>query len=311
MIWSYSGHNQFKRCQRQWFFKNLMANALALKDAERREAYILSTLQSIYAWRGTITDDVITNYLIPKISNGNYFDFDNTLKFAKDLCRKRYDFAVAKRYREKNITKSSAGNAYCALHPIDYGIPIGNREFTKAFEEIEESLSNFLNNASLIDYLKSAKMLVAQRALTFNIGGTTIRGVPDLIAFFEKEPPHIFDWKVHVFATKMFHEQLLIYALALERGNNHSDFPLNMNMDSAKDIKISEYQLLKNTLRDYSITDEFLDDIEELISESIMEMSIIGANNKYQETNIEDFAPAQYPETCQSCSFKKICWNEN
>jgi hypothetical protein len=311
MIWSFSGHNQFKRCQRQWYYKNLVASALSKKDLARREAYILSTLQSIYAWRGSVTDDVITDFIIPKIANKNCPTIDETLAHAKKLCRVRYDFAMSKKYREEGMSKALAGDSYCALHPIEYGLTITNEDFKKAWMEIETSLTNFLGNQELLDYLKSAERLITQRALTFKVGEYTVRGVPDLIALFGDAPPHIFDWKVHVFATKMYQEQLLIYALALERGNRHNDFPADMNMQSAKDIRISEYQLLKNSLRDYSVNDEYLEDIDELISESILEMSLVGADKKFKDVDIQDFTTASYPETCQSCSFKKICWNEN
>ena len=61
MRWSYSSSRSFKQCQKQWFFKNVVASAKS-KDPFRRRAYMLSKLQSISAWRGKIVDDVISNF---------------------------------------------------------------------------------------------------------------------------------------------------------------------------------------------------------------------------------------------------------
>ena len=60
MIWSISESKTFKRCQRQWYFKNCVASALAKKDPIRREAYLLSKLQTISGWRGQIVDSVLS-----------------------------------------------------------------------------------------------------------------------------------------------------------------------------------------------------------------------------------------------------------
>lgn len=69
MIWSISESKTFRRCQRQWFFKNIVACATAKKNPIRRRAYLLSKLQSVFAWRGQLVDTVIENYLIPALNS--------------------------------------------------------------------------------------------------------------------------------------------------------------------------------------------------------------------------------------------------
>ena len=39
-------------------------------------------------------------------------------------------------------------------------------------------------------------------------------------------------------------------------------------------------------------------------------MGLSGATNKLAETNMKDFETTIYPDTCQTCAFKKICWEE-
>jgi hypothetical protein len=70
MRWSYSASRNFRQCQRQWYFKNIVASARA-KEPLRRRAYLLSKLQSVSAWRGKIVDDVISKTLIPRINRRN------------------------------------------------------------------------------------------------------------------------------------------------------------------------------------------------------------------------------------------------
>ncbi len=68
MSWSFSAHNSFRKCARQWFYKQHLANHKA-KDPLRQEAYRLSKLENIFAWRGKIVDDTISLFIIPSLRN--------------------------------------------------------------------------------------------------------------------------------------------------------------------------------------------------------------------------------------------------
>ena len=69
MVWSVSTAKMFERCQRQWFYKTKVANAVA-KDEVRQLAYRLSKLQSISGWRGNVVDQVLSSEVIPAIERG-------------------------------------------------------------------------------------------------------------------------------------------------------------------------------------------------------------------------------------------------
>ena len=60
MTWSFSKGRIFKQCPRKWFFSTIYADARST-DPQRHEAYLLSKLQSIYAWRGQIVDSALGN----------------------------------------------------------------------------------------------------------------------------------------------------------------------------------------------------------------------------------------------------------
>jgi hypothetical protein len=82
MRWSYSASRSFRECQRQWFFKNIVASARATEPFRRR-VYLLSKLQSVSAWRGKIVDNVISKTLIPGL-NLPSLGFGNGTKLSMD-----------------------------------------------------------------------------------------------------------------------------------------------------------------------------------------------------------------------------------
>lgn len=306
MIWSISGYKEFQRCQRKWFYGEKIASWKA-NDNFRREVYTLSNLESIDAWRGNLVDYTITTKIIPALRWKNVINKDDILKFANKLTRDRYNFAKNKTYREPGITKSSRKYDYAALFDFEYNPSVDLKDrFNKAWQDVELSLSNFIDNKDLLTRLQSAEKLLTQKSLFFKYCGYTIRGVPDLIAFYPNEPPHIFDWKVHVFGVKTYHEQLLVYAMALKRSEPQKDFP-DISKFSVTDIKLSEYQLLKNVIRPYSVTEEYVLDTEELIAEGIYKMELLGANKQLNELDIDEFGTTRFPENCSTCCYKKIC----
>ncbi|MFL5789786.1 MAG: PD-(D/E)XK nuclease family protein [Flavisolibacter sp.] len=307
MIWSISSFKQFQRCQRKWFLDEKVGSR-SNKNAYRKEIYLLSQLESIEAWRGKIVDYTISEFILPKIQKKQTINQNEVFEFAKKLTRARYDFAKQERYKEDGLKKTEHEYDYAALYNLEYISSTYDLKdkLKKSWTEIETALVNFLSNTKLIEYLETAKYLVKQRALTYNLHGLTIKGVPDLIAFFPNQPPHIFDWKVHFFGTKTYNEQLLIYALALTNCNPHKDFVEYINGFTAYDVKLSEFQLLKNTMRDYSVTDEYIEVINDFIAEGIEQMQLKKCDCEYKELNIEDFEKTPNIDNCLTFKLKKI-----
>ena len=278
-------------------------------DDFRREVTTLSRLKTLDAWRGDIVDEVISIVVINKIKNNKGLDIDNILWVADRRFNDQYTFAKNKRYREEGIAPSNCPE-FAALLDIENDRPIEEGELKRVREDIHQSLRNFLENESLIDYLRSGSHWVAQRDLQYPVNRFKARGKPDLIVFFDNEPPHIFDWKVHSFATKTYQDQLLAYALALYKTNlnkPHIDFPSNLSDYELSDYKLTEYQLLINEVRDYSIVEEDVIATENEIASGLLSMYRIGAHKKYNECSDEDFPTALNPSSCERCSFKQIC----
>lgn len=87
-MWSLSESKTFKLCQIQWCYKNCLANARA-KDPLRHKAYLLSKLQSISSWRGSLVDSVISNVIVPELKRKKFPSFADVQQEAMNLFDQR------------------------------------------------------------------------------------------------------------------------------------------------------------------------------------------------------------------------------
>lgn len=309
-MWSFSSGRQFDKCQRAWFYKNHVANANATKNPLQREAYILSKLQSIWAWRGKIVDHVISQRIIPALERGWTMDANALLAYARSVFDKQREFALLNRVRERGMSQTKMGESFAALYAVEYGMGVTAEEMKRAWADIEQALRNFLNMRELLADLQRGERLIAQRPLTFTVFQSKARAVPDLIAFFRDEPPLIVDWKVHAFGNRDYRLQLAAYAVALVRSTPHKDFPASLSLYEPEDGRLVEAQLLTKSLRPYKLTARDVDDMESHIVESFMEMGLAAGNSVGKELNASDYPVTDYAETCEKCPFRKLCWEE-
>jgi len=309
LIWSISESKTFRRCQRQWYYKSVAANANA-SDPLRRKLYFLSKLQSVSAWRGQIVDDVISEVLIPAI----VFKRRVTLEQLKAAARQRFErqLACAKQHKllSPGFSPTALGADFAAFHCMEYGNGIDEAELKKSAEEIEQSLTNLFSMDQVKELLKSATKLVPQRPLFFPHSGVSVRAVPDMIAFFSNRPPVIVDWKVHFFGIDEAWRQLAVYALALTRCNPHRDFPSTLQTHRVGDIELVEVQLLTNHVRRSTLDEDEVEAAESYIAESATEMMLAVGGRKPSELSAEEFSVAWFRSSCQSCAFKCVCWGE-
>ena len=96
MIWSFSSSRAFDRCQRNWFYDNIFGNGVA-KDENRHEIYLLSKLQSISAWRGSIVDKAIETSLGPALKSGRAGSLRQCVARARELFDAQRTFAPSPR----------------------------------------------------------------------------------------------------------------------------------------------------------------------------------------------------------------------
>src|SRR5687768_13677802 len=120
MVWSISESRTFRRCQRQWFFKNLLGNAIA-KDPLRHEAYLLGKLQTVSAWRGNIVDSVVSQLVVPAIRFSRTVTLDEAVGRARELYDTQLAFARRHPLRDPGLSPSKLEGEFAVFHAVEYG----------------------------------------------------------------------------------------------------------------------------------------------------------------------------------------------
>ncbi len=310
MIWSFSSDRAFRVCQRHWFYKNILASATAKNPAIRREAYLLSKLNSLAAWRGKIVDQVISTKVVWELSHSQRFHLGATLREAKRLFDLQLDFARNHRLREEGMTVTKAGDAFAAFTLVEYGEGITEEAIGEAWAEIESALVNLASMGDVLEAVKSFPYLIAQRPINSIIGETSVRSVPDLIGFSRSAPPIIVDWKVHRFGIADYRLQLALYAMGLTKCKPHKDFPNWQSSHTASDIKLLEVQLLTKQVREHRVSETDLEDLEDYVATSDLTMRLSCGGMTWKDLRPEHFSTTRSAETCRICVYRKLCWEE-
>ncbi|MFN8495653.1 MAG: PD-(D/E)XK nuclease family protein [Caldilineaceae bacterium] len=309
MIWSFSDSRKFRSCQRQWYFDAVVAHPRA-KDPLRHKAYLLSKLQSIQSWRGNLIDYVISRYVIGGRIGKEIPAIDETINFARQTFDQQVKFAHGHRLHEQGMKPSAYEGEFAAWHMMEYGQGVSNAEINGCWHEVETAIINFYNMPNLLSTLSLATWLVAQRALTFEIDGFTIRAVPDLIVFRRNQPPLIIDWKAYVNDSQDHRWQLACYAVALKACKPHKDFPKSLSYCSTAHIELMEIQLLTKKQRQYKFSEEDYGEVEEFITRSAIEMQLSLMDLSRTTTEPNRFPVTNSPFVCSHCAFKSLCWED-
>lgn len=308
MRWSFSTSRIFLQCPRKWYYYTIVASPTA-RNPIRREAHQLKQLQTLYAWRGSLVDTVISKFVAPRIGSSHFPSEDNIIRYAEDLMEKQLMFGKERRYRNRNEVKSNSDGAYCCFYDIEYNGQLDEFALEEAKKEIVISLENLIRS-DLIKELEKSTRIITQRQLIFEFEGSIISCTPDLLAFYNNAPPTIVDWKVHTFANADSELQLTVYAWALSRIRQHKDFPEDseVNLKDLTTFRLIEYQLIRNELREHRITPNDVADAEDYIFASCAQMNSLLDGKGFNELNIESVPTTTFPEVCNKCVFKKLCW---
>jgi hypothetical protein len=118
MFWSITESRTFRRCQRQWYYKNFLANANA-KDPVRRTAYLLGKLQSISAWRGNVVDAVISETVLPAVRAKRTVNLGDVRHHARALFDRQLAFARRHALHEPGLKPSRLEGEFAAFYCME------------------------------------------------------------------------------------------------------------------------------------------------------------------------------------------------
>lgn len=302
MRWSFSAHESFRKCPRQWFFKTVFASPHA-KDPFRREAYRLSKLESVQAWRGKIVDTVISDTIIPAITRRRSV----TLAEARSAALNLFEAQRVQRM-SSNWSGPQRAEADNTFFEVEYRIPLTDEVFSRARREILLAIEHFYNARLVWSLLRQAYGLFPQRTLTFRHGEVSVQVRPDLLLFRPGVAPVVFDWKVNTNPLRDYWLQLVTGAIAITRCKPHRDWPAGGVRHAPHEIELIEVQLLMGHVRVHKISPADVEDAEDFISISAGQMQFACGGVESGLPTPEDLPVASDPMTCQTCQFRKLCW---
>jgi len=265
MKWSFSQHGAFHRCQRQWFYRYVYASAVA-NDERRRDAHRLSKLVNMKAWRGKVVDDVISKAVIPSVGQRKELDLRRARQMAWNI------FCSQKQMGLDGWVRNTGD--FRGFLEVEQGSPPTQKAFDQAWSEIDCALHSFYRNDYILNTLREASTHRTQRRIPFCCNGTNLIAVPDVICFYSDRNPFIIDWKVQSNPIGNYWMQLATYALALVTCKPHKDWPSLPQALQASDIKLAEVQLLTGTVREHTLSDDDIEELQEIITCSATEMSL-------------------------------------
>lgn len=299
MKWSYSAHSTLRRCERQFAFGHIVASHSS-HDACRHEAFILKQLQHVSAWRGSLVHQVLSTHFLARIQARQPLDSAALTASAYELMEQQFAFSAARRYREPGMTKSAAGEAYCALYEHERGIEITPQDLDRVRTEIAGSLEYLASQSAFLGCLYTGHGHLTEIPLFFVLNGNTVAATIDLLFFNADGRPAVVDWKIAASETSDYQRQLLLYALAVARCGRWPRI-------QAEDVSLYEANLLKNVITTHTPTTNRLEEVEDWVYGSMVDVEALVGAGRFETLSLDDLDVAERPNTCAHCNFAPLC----
>jgi PD-(D/E)XK nuclease superfamily len=190
--WSISTDRLFRRCQRQFFFREIAASHAA-KDW-RREAFILKQLKTLELWRGTLIHEGIQHYVVPVLKKGAALNWDELAERNVQRAKEQLDFSAKRRYREEGMVKGEHED-FCALVPHENGKGVSKREFEEVCGEIRAVYRRLSEIPKLWEELLGRHDCHAEKQFWVSFDNVRIMVQLDLMFERSLDRPTIIDWK--------------------------------------------------------------------------------------------------------------------
>jgi hypothetical protein len=294
--WSYSAHQALRRCQRQFVFNFVVASHNA-RDEFRRRAFKLKQLQQLTTWQGSLIHDTLAKELpLSLLRNGTYNPTLFTIS-AKLLAVRQFAFSKEGKYR--SISKSSAGNDYCALYEHEFGIKLPDDWIILIEDNLKICFDNLSQHEGLIDHIRSGTSHQFEKMINLSFSGINLNAQLDLFFINSKGIPVILDWKITRSETSYYTQQLLVYGYIAKRAGF-----IPYSIDT---FELIEVNLLQNTVQQSHMGQKELLETEDFIYQSVSEMQSLLGTGIYEDLDLNEVSVANKPGTCALCNYKALC----
>jgi hypothetical protein len=191
--WSFSTDKLFRRCQREFFFREIAAHH-APKEPWRREAFVLKQLKTLDLWRGTLIHEGIENYVVPALKSGHALDWDRLTEQTLQRAKEQLVFSERKQYRQPGIAKGAYDN-FCALIPHESGGGVSKKDFEVVCSGIRTAFQRLASLTELWEQIGKHRDCQAEMRLWTDFDDVRINAQIDLFFQRSRGCPTIIDWK--------------------------------------------------------------------------------------------------------------------
>lgn len=298
--WSFSGERVFNRCQRQFFFRELVAHH-GPEDPVRRECFVLKQLKTLDQWHGDLVHLGIEKLVVPVLPSNTRPDWDRVIAETVKIAERQRAFSRDRRYRDATLSKTKAGDDYCALLLSEEDRDLSPEEWDEAAGVVERAFRNLATLDPLWEAIERRGRYLSEFHMHLNYDGAHLVVKPDLVCFRGFGKPIIVDWKVsESMGGSDARTQMGVYAWAMTR---HGQWPIKRMGDA----ELLEVQLLKPAVFSHRCDDEVAVEIENRVYRSIDEIRSLCGDGNYKTLDREDFEMARNANTCALCPFRKVC----
>jgi hypothetical protein len=296
--WSISTDRLFRRCQRQFFFREIAASHAA-RDW-RREAFILKQLKTLELWRGTLIHEGIQHYVVPALKKGAPLNWDELAELNVQRAKEQLEFSAKRRYREDGMVKGKHED-FCALVPHENGEGVSKQEFDEVCGEIRAAYKRLSEIPKLWGELLGRHDCHAEKQFWVSFDNVRIMVQLDLLFERSLDHPAIIDWKSYeIGGDTGARLQMVLYGWALWQSKFYT-------VRAPEDIQLLECQVQDGVIIEHECSQEVFDELEDYLYRSMHRIFSLCRSKKLTEAKLEDFAFTDNPNNCEYCAFQRLC----
>jgi hypothetical protein len=119
------------------------------REQVRKEAFLLKQVKTLELWQGTLVHRAIELHVVPALQTNQEVNWAFVVDAAASMARRQMDFSATRRYREAGMTKTAAGDDYCALAGHELEVGVSSEDFERTVETVRTALTNLSTMDSL------------------------------------------------------------------------------------------------------------------------------------------------------------------
>ncbi|MFW6133981.1 MAG: PD-(D/E)XK nuclease family protein [Elusimicrobiota bacterium] len=292
--WSSSRKRTFLECKRKYYYNYYLSHNGWNEDApdDSKKAYRLKKLTGIHLLLGIAVHEV-AEYTCKIISSMNKKPDKKTL-----IDKVRFILNKAWKESKKPHLWFNQPNRYFMLHEFYYGDGLSSSIINKVKEKMYNTVPNILHSGTVNNLLDSddCNIKISEDMDTFDVQGTPIYAVPDLVYENGEGKWVVVDWK---------------------SGKEHDSHPRQINVYSLyltekfgiepEDIIGKMEYLLTGKCLNINVTRETVEQARSDIIKSIKEMQqYLLDKEKNIPVEMEKFPLTKHPRLCRWCNFYEM-----